>query len=538
MVKQVDVERYNALLAAGKRTEAYVEYAEDLLSNGEFGGYHQVMMMAQISSYSGDVGGAAILGNLVASKHEDYNLSLDDFSRDVAERLFEAVRIDVSDTTSEGQGLFNAAEVRALAYSAWADKGLGGEFPGNFQRTLDENNDYANVEFGTDVMERIFQNDPQAYQGDEFSILGSGLFTQGWIRNAGVGIAVDVIGHQLGNHPEEYGFTQEQITSVGNGGDSATLPNGLTMAYSEVQGPNGEAYDSYAAIYDPSGKMINIINEFNDDYFRTGGRFIDGDDPAAAGRFGTGDRVLTETLSGFVGVTNNTQGARRDTAAYGNHIYPDGWPEHLRTYEAQEDDLREFQGDLLKNYLGADMGEYGVRQEGTPIYPFRGLEDPDAPRDPSEGRSSMIHTDEVIQPYDLESAVVTESSQATYTLEESLIILRDESPGVLTDLRLQAQSGDISEADETLLDVFETELPEKLMKELVVNEVAEIDVSGRSLETPIDRVRAVTIGVFEVAREHDIELPTAEVSAGHDIDSHQIDPVPYQQDELDYLAEP
>ena len=65
----VRLNQYLDQLNNDSRTNAYIDYAMDVLNSGEAGAveaYHQLMQIAQVSSYSGPVGGAAILGNLNA----------------------------------------------------------------------------------------------------------------------------------------------------------------------------------------------------------------------------------------------------------------------------------------------------------------------------------------------------------------------------------------------------------------------------------------------------------------------------------------
>ncbi len=54
----------------------------------------QCIMQAHISTYSGFIGGAALLGNAIAkySDPENYKISLDQFSKDIVGGLFAAIQ--------------------------------------------------------------------------------------------------------------------------------------------------------------------------------------------------------------------------------------------------------------------------------------------------------------------------------------------------------------------------------------------------------------------------------------------------------------
>lgn len=96
----------------------------------------QIISQAQITTGSGPWGGAAMLGNLYAQEHsgEGYNVTLDQFSYEIADRLLTAIEADLIRQDRTGTGILNADEIQALDYSVWHEKAIGAYFPGNAQR--------------------------------------------------------------------------------------------------------------------------------------------------------------------------------------------------------------------------------------------------------------------------------------------------------------------------------------------------------------------------------------------------------------------
>jgi hypothetical protein len=89
------------------------------------------LMHAQITSYSGLFGGAALGGNYRAKlvNPRSYNVALDVFSREIAASMLNVVRTHVAN------GNNGMASIDALRTDGdrkvWADKGMGEDFPGN-----------------------------------------------------------------------------------------------------------------------------------------------------------------------------------------------------------------------------------------------------------------------------------------------------------------------------------------------------------------------------------------------------------------------
>ncbi|MCH2547996.1 MAG: hypothetical protein MK052_10365 [Alphaproteobacteria bacterium] len=116
----------DALLTAGKRGEFYVELAK-IYANFETtsqSAIDQILIQAQITTGGGSWGGAAILGNAVAQQNagDSYNVTLDDFSLEIAKRLLDGIKADFDNGKS---GLFTADEIQLLDASVWNDNRYG-----------------------------------------------------------------------------------------------------------------------------------------------------------------------------------------------------------------------------------------------------------------------------------------------------------------------------------------------------------------------------------------------------------------------------
>lgn len=119
-----------------------VNELQNLLDRGDRGGFYyryyeltgssQALLQAQITTYSGVVGGLAINGNVVAKSNNFgiYNLSLDDFSTQIASNLLRGIRLDIS---NNGTGILSDARIQDLDAEVWDSKGMLAWFPGSFQ---------------------------------------------------------------------------------------------------------------------------------------------------------------------------------------------------------------------------------------------------------------------------------------------------------------------------------------------------------------------------------------------------------------------
>ena len=105
--------------------------------------YGQIVLQMQITSYSGKIGGAAILGNYVAATNNPvkYTDSLDKFSWDILDQTIRGHErmIELHEQKKAPLSTFTQKELQLLDFSVWDEKGMGGSFPGNAQLI----NDYA-----------------------------------------------------------------------------------------------------------------------------------------------------------------------------------------------------------------------------------------------------------------------------------------------------------------------------------------------------------------------------------------------------------
>jgi Ca2+-binding RTX toxin-like protein len=134
----------SALEARGARTEVYLYLYEAYKAIGTpeaLDGARQLLLQAYITSFSGFIGGAAILGNAIAKfgSPENYNLTLTQFSIDIIAGLLDTIDIEVNE--NGGDGVLSADEIQRADSQVWIDKNLGQYFPGNFQ-LWDESPDF------------------------------------------------------------------------------------------------------------------------------------------------------------------------------------------------------------------------------------------------------------------------------------------------------------------------------------------------------------------------------------------------------------
>ena len=130
------------------RTGFYLEYYNLLKqyapSNGGsgFSASDLMLLQASISSYSGFAGGGALLGNALAkyANPDTYNISLDQFSWDVARGLFDTIVENWDSGT--GTGILTTSDVFTSDNQVWTSKGLLEYFPG---QAIEYNFDYTKL---------------------------------------------------------------------------------------------------------------------------------------------------------------------------------------------------------------------------------------------------------------------------------------------------------------------------------------------------------------------------------------------------------
>jgi hypothetical protein len=150
-LSQDDINKLASLIGTdwhtADRTGFYLEYYNLLKqyapSNGgnNFSTSDLMLLQASISSYSGFAGGGALLGNALAkfANPDLYNISLDEFSWDVAAGLFASIK---KDWLGGGSGIFSTSDVFSSDNDVWQSKGLLEYFPG---QAIEYNFDYTKL---------------------------------------------------------------------------------------------------------------------------------------------------------------------------------------------------------------------------------------------------------------------------------------------------------------------------------------------------------------------------------------------------------
>ena len=112
-------------LDLGDRGGAYLELYRQM-------GNEQLLIQAQITTYSGIWGSGALTGNHLAQQEGGarYNTPLDQFSHEIAQATIDAVR---SDLDSGGNGRLDDNELQTADRQVWKGKEMPELFPGNVQ---------------------------------------------------------------------------------------------------------------------------------------------------------------------------------------------------------------------------------------------------------------------------------------------------------------------------------------------------------------------------------------------------------------------
>jgi hypothetical protein len=124
ILQQSTVDRMHARIMLNDRASAYLELYSAT-------GSEQLLMQAQITTYSGAIGSLALVGNMLAKDMggESYNVSLDQFSLEIL--------VGTKDVATEYVGrqvsLLTDNVLQDADQAVWASKGMGHLFPGNIQ---------------------------------------------------------------------------------------------------------------------------------------------------------------------------------------------------------------------------------------------------------------------------------------------------------------------------------------------------------------------------------------------------------------------
>lgn len=132
-ITQTDIIAMNALLRKGDRGGAYLYYY-NLIKDVNRDAASQILIQAQITTYSGFFGGAALIGNAIAknSNPDKYPAEgLDKFSSDIVQGLIDAI---VAELNINQDGVLTKEQIQFADRGVWENKyKMGDYFPGNFQ---------------------------------------------------------------------------------------------------------------------------------------------------------------------------------------------------------------------------------------------------------------------------------------------------------------------------------------------------------------------------------------------------------------------
>ena len=143
MITQDDVNRLQSLLDRARiegfgRAEVYLEYyrlLKDIPGTEE--ARKQILIQTYITTFSGALGGAALLGNAIAkfSDPDNYQTTLTVFTEDIIQGLIDAIVNDINRSDGDGDGVLTQRQIQLADSGVWDLRGLGQYFPGNIQFT-------------------------------------------------------------------------------------------------------------------------------------------------------------------------------------------------------------------------------------------------------------------------------------------------------------------------------------------------------------------------------------------------------------------
>lgn len=193
----------------------------------------QLIIQASITTNSGEYGAAGLIGNTAAKMRagDAYDLTLDQFSKDIIERMLDAIDYELN---MGRDGFLTAQELHFLDYSVWRQHGMAAFFPGNAQRAQDKNNGFGVV--SSDSV--IFQSglyDMHRYSGNGLSptweMLDDDTF---WWGSATVGVRQYLLGSMLATFRDsaqvtvaDFGFHSEnEIFGLRRNDETSFLTSG------------------------------------------------------------------------------------------------------------------------------------------------------------------------------------------------------------------------------------------------------------------------------------------------------------------------
>lgn len=312
---------------------------------------NQLKIQSQITTGSGFIGGGAILGNMYARTNTGfdqignplYNITLDQFSYEILSRQLTAISQDLQ---RGGSGVLSGAEMRALDYSVWNDKGMGDYFPGLVQMIGD---DYSKIPSNSIIFHHgdgtgfLNRNDLEFNQQkyNTVAVLGGFIYSHA---------------NQMANKPSDFGFSDD-LTHV-------SLANQFS--------PDGK----YQLILNQGSGLYDIVStQFHD--ANGSGIVVASFDPHNSLHlsFSTiiqaGYRTAIETIL----LINATGGSEIEAIQSFNQVTILVTESSGNTFPLKigSGAITPDQADMIKNSIGSALGPGNIRNNGTPN--FNGLPD-------------------------------------------------------------------------------------------------------------------------------------------------------------------
>ncbi|GGH05244.1 hypothetical protein GCM10007420_22150 [Glycocaulis albus] len=298
----------------------------------------QILMQAQITSYSGAYGAAALMGNRWAQENNPglYTMTLDQFSYDILQRLVEAIEYSIVDRNRNG--VFSVAEINALDYSVWREYGMGAWFPGNYLRGWHAANG-ATISQNSLIFEQAIYN-RHSLNGDfsfQYGMHDDDYWTAADLRPSGqhyrLALVVAMFSDDIGKQAHHYGLSMQAIRRHG------------TQTVGEYTGQivhlpvDGEETIAALSITDGDGNRV-VFRQLDDTR-------------AIFGEVGWGDAFLARAVDAWI----DADFRYGHLGGIGSNERHSQWMRYLGEYE-----------DELKNRLGADIGLHAVRNYSSPLY--------------------------------------------------------------------------------------------------------------------------------------------------------------------------
>ena len=309
---------------------------------------HQALMQAQISTYSGAFGAAAMLGNWEAKKAapNQYNLTLDTFSYYIATRMLDAMEAEL---LAGGDGILAAPEIRALDYSVWRELGMGSLFPGDAQRYWDY------VDGGNPLSASSIVFNPSLYAMHRFGADPNYQLTYDardddlWkpsdllpTRSHGaLGLDVAAYYQIIGKTPEEFGLSSSAIRANGDqvSADGRYQGHLETLTVRDSHGANRSK--QVVTVTDTTTGEYVIVQDLTVDLFESGENgFVSGL-----------KRFLANSFSTIVQTGSNGEAPPTGVYVNGQVI--------------SREEMFHRAEDALKNFIGADLDSGAYRSQGS-----------------------------------------------------------------------------------------------------------------------------------------------------------------------------